>query len=86
MTMEKASVHYYKNTNGPTIGVTVKPVIEKDGLYFRDLTGDGILSPYKDWRKSPEERARSLAEELSADEKIGMLFVNSWENGNLPGG
>ena len=28
MTMEKASVHYYKNTNGPTIGVTVKPVIE----------------------------------------------------------
>ncbi|MCH1953597.1 glycoside hydrolase family 3 C-terminal domain-containing protein [Enterocloster sp. OA13] len=81
MTMAKASVHYYKNTNGPTIGVTVKPVIEKDGLYFRDLTGDGILSPYKDWRKSPEERARSLAEELSADEKIGMLFVNSWKMG-----
>ncbi|MFQ9704968.1 MAG: hypothetical protein ACLR0U_29545 [Enterocloster clostridioformis] len=81
--MNKAStnIHFYKNENGPVIGVTVKPVIEKDGLYFRDLTGDGRLAPYKDWRNTPAKRAASLAAELSADEKIGMLFVNSWKMG-----
>lgn len=81
--MEKSetAVRYYNNPNGPTIGVTVKPVIEQEGLYFKDLTGDGVLTPYKDWRKSPKERAASLAGELSAYEKIGMLFVNSWKMG-----
>ena len=81
--MNKAStnIHFYKNENGPVIRVTVKPVIEKDGLYFRDLTGDGRLAPYKDWRNTPAKRAASLAAELSADEKIGMLFVNSWKMG-----
>lgn len=81
--MKKATemVKYYKNENGPVIGVTVKPVIEQDGLFFKDLDGDGALKPYKDWRRSPEERALSLAEELSAEEKIGLLFVNSWKMG-----
>lgn len=74
-------IKYFQNINGPTIGVTVKPVIEKDGLYFKDLTGDGVLTTYKDWRRSPGERAQALAEVLSADEKIGMLFANSWKMG-----
>lgn len=81
--MKKATqtVKYYQNPNGPTIGVTVRPVIEQDGLYFKDLNGDGVLSPYKDWRRSPEERAKSLAAALSPEEKIGLLFVNSWKMG-----
>lgn len=81
MTNSQPPIRYYKNPDGPTIGVTVKPVFERDGLYFKDLTGDGRLTPYKDWRLSPEERAGSLAEELSVHEKIGMLFVNSWKMG-----
>ena len=38
--MNKAStnIHFYKNENGPVIGVTVKPVIEKDGLYSVSYT------------------------------------------------
>lgn len=81
--MEKATsnIRYYKNQDGPVIGVTRKPVIEQDGLYFKDLTGDGILTTYKDWRKSSAERAKALAEALSPDEKIGLLFVNSWKMG-----
>lgn len=81
--MEKATsnIRYYKNPDGPVIGVTRKPVIEQDGLYFKDLTGDGILTEYKDWRKSPEERANALAKALSPEEKIGLLFVNSWKMG-----
>ena len=81
--MEKATSHirYYKNPNGPVIGVTKKTVIKQDGLYFKDLTGDGILTAYKDWRKPPKERAEALAKELSPEEKIGLLFVNSWKMG-----
>lgn len=81
--MKKATsnIRYYHNPDGPVIGVTKKGVIEQDGLYFKDLTGDGVLTTYKDWRKSPEERAGALAKELSVDEKIGLLFINSWKMG-----
>lgn len=81
--MEKATsnIRYYKNTNGPVIGVTKKPVIEQNGLYFKDLTGDGILTEYKDWRNSPQKRAQALAKVLSPEEKIGLLFINSWKMG-----
>ena len=77
MNKASANIRFYKNENGPVIGVTVRPVIEKDGLYFRDLTGDGRLAPYKDWRNTPAVRAASLAAELSADEKIGI--PGKWE-------
>lgn len=52
MSTKKATemIRYYKNPNGPTIGVTAKDVIESDGLYFKDLNGDGTLNTYKDWR------------------------------------
>lgn len=81
--MRKATsnIRYYKNQDGPTIGVTVRPVIEQEGKYFRDLTGDGKLTIYKDWRRSPKERAKALAKELSVEEKIGLLFINSWKMG-----
>ncbi|MBT9778955.1 glycoside hydrolase family 3 protein [Clostridium sp. MCC353] len=81
--MEKATsrIRYFKNENGPVIGVTVKPVIEQDGLYFKDLNGDGKLNIYKDWRNTPKERAKALAVELSPEEKFGLLFLNSWKMG-----
>ena len=46
MSTKKATemIRYYKNPNGPTIGVTAKDVIESDGLYFKDLNGDGTLN------------------------------------------
>lgn len=71
--MNKAStnIHFYKNENGPVIRVTVKPVIEKDGLYFRDLTGDGRLAPYKDWHRTKVDESGLLNEEImEQDESI----------------
>ena len=80
---EKASsrIRYYENSQGPVIGTCNEKVIREDGLYFRDINGDGKLNTYKDWRKSPKERAKALAEDLSAEEKIGLLFLNSWKMG-----
>lgn len=83
MGKEKATnrVKYYKNENGPVIGVTEQDAICVDGLYFRDINKDGKLNVYKDWRNKPEERAKALVKDLSVEEKIGQLFLNSWKMG-----
>lgn len=83
MSKRKASemVRYYRNENGPVIGVTHRDALCVDGLYFRDINGDGRLSAAGDWRKTPRERAEALAGELSVEEKIGLLFLNSWKMG-----
>ena len=80
---KKASerIRYYQNPNGPTIGDCGHGVIEQDGLYFKDIDGSGVLAVYDDWRLPAAQRARALAEALTADEKIGQLFVNSWKTG-----
>lgn len=74
-------IKYYKNENGPTIGVTKNNIIEADGLYFRDISNDGKLHDYNDWRKSSKDRAKALAEVLNAEEKLGLLFISSWKMG-----
>ena len=51
---EQAERHYdeptwVENENGPTIGYTVKGVIEVDGKFYKDSTGNGDLDPYENW-------------------------------------
>ena len=74
-------IKYYQNPGGPVIGDCGKGVIEKDGLYFKDIDGSGELKPFDDWRLPPSERAKALAEVLSPEEKLGQLFVSSWKMG-----
>lgn len=80
---KKASenVKYYKNSNGPVIGTVSRKVIEKDGLYFKDLDGSGDFKPYDDWRLPAEERARAYVKALTTDEKIAQLFISDWRMG-----
>ncbi len=59
------------------IAVRVKPVVESDGLAFRDLNANGVLDPYEDWRLSPAERAADLVARMSPEEKIGLMVINS---------
>ena len=61
-------VKYYHNQNGPTIGTTCQRVIEKDGLYFKDLDGSGELKSYDDWRLPAKERAEAYVKVLSTEE------------------
>ena len=56
-----ADIRVIENKNGPSLGVCTAPVIEKDGLFFKDLERTGELVPYEDWRLTPEERAKDLA-------------------------
>ena len=82
----KASDNYkiYKNAGGPDIGTVTRKVIEKDGLYFKDIDGTGELTTVNDWRKSPKERAEAYVKTLTVDEKIGQLFLSDWRMGLYP--
>ena len=64
----KASEHFktYHNPNGPDITTVARPVLEQDGLYFKDIDGSGTLSKVNDWRLSAEERAAAYVKELTA--------------------
>ena len=79
----KASDHFkvYENPNGPKISTLARPVIEEDGLYFKDIDGTGKVSKVNDWRLSPEERAAAYVKVMTVEEKIGQLFISDWRMG-----
>ncbi len=80
---KKASdnIRYYHNPNGPTITTVGRRVIEKEGLYFKDIDGSGRVSAVNDWRLSAGERAAAYVKQMSVDEKIGQLFISDWRMG-----
>jgi len=80
---EKASnlVKYYENPNGPVIGTVSRKIIEKDGLFFKDLDGSGEFKTYDDWRLPAAERAAAYVNTLTPEEKIGQLFFSDWRMG-----
>jgi len=81
--MSKASeqVVYYTNENGPVIGTTRERIVEKDGLFFKDIDGSGEYKEFDDWRVPAKRRAVAYVKELTVDEKIGQLFVGDWRMG-----
>lgn len=50
------------------------PIIEVDGLRFRDLNKNGRLDVYEDHRRPVEERVTDLLGQMTLEEKVGMLF------------
>ena len=71
------NITYVQNPGGPKLGVTSIPVIEVDGLYFKDAERTGQLVPYADWRLSPEVRAADLADRLSVEEIAGLMMYSA---------
>ena len=74
---KKASDHvkYYNNPDGPVIGTVSRNIIERDGLYFKDLDGSGEYRPFDDWRLPAKERAKAYVKVLSTDEKIAAFYL-----------
>ena len=68
----------FHNENGPTIGVTTCGVIVKDGLFFKDMDNDGVLSPYEDWRNSAEVRAEDMVKHLPLKQQAGLVLNTLW--------
>ena len=61
----------------PNLGARAKDIIEVDGLTFRDLDGDGQLSPYEDWRLPVNERVADLVGRMTDEEKAGLMIIGS---------
>ena len=70
-----------ENKNGPTLVYSASSgvrIIEKDGLFFKDLSKDGKLDIYEDWRLSSEERAADLASKLSVEQMAGLMIFSEY--------
>jgi beta-glucosidase len=57
----------------PALGSHAVPILTIDGLQYRDLDRNGALTPYEDWRLSPQERAADLVDRMSTEDKAGLL-------------
>lgn len=69
-------------SNGPALGYSSAPTLNVNGLLFKDLDRNGDLTPYEDWRLSPEERARDLASRLSVEQICGLMVYSSAQQVN----
>ncbi len=54
-----------------------KPIIEVDGLQFKDLNGNGQLDIYEDWRQDVDARVENLISLMTMDELIATLMNNT---------
>lgn len=70
---------------GAELGVmdTAK-IIQVNGYAFRDMNGNGKLDLWEDWRQPAEDRARALAETLSADEILPLMWHNGCNSTTAP--
>jgi beta-glucosidase len=61
------------------------PVLQQQGLQFRDLNRNGVLDPYEDWRLSPDARARDLVARMTLAEKAGTMMHGTARSGGPMG-
>jgi len=67
------STNEQERISQPTIIVTETPILEIDGLQFKDLNRNGGLDPYEDWRQPVEERIDDLLSQMTVEEKAGLM-------------
>ncbi|ABM02010.1 glycoside hydrolase, family 3 domain protein [Psychromonas ingrahamii 37] len=52
-------------------------LISTDGYQFKDLNKNGILNVYEDWRKTVDERVGDLVSQMTLEEKVGMMLIDT---------
>jgi beta-glucosidase len=62
------------------------PILQQDGVRFRDLNRNGVLDPYEDARLSPADRARDLVARMTLEEKAGVMLHGTARSGGPMGG
>ena len=78
------NIRYYQNGEGQLISTVSRKVIEKDGLFFKDIDGTGEFAEYDDWRLAPEKRAAAYVKTLTTKEKLAQLFISQWSPAKYP--
>jgi beta-glucosidase len=83
--MEKRTYEEEKLSQ-PEIVARNVPILEIDGLHFKDLNKNGRLDPYEDWRRPVEERVGDLLPQMTLEEKAGLMVhpaLGMGEKGSL---
>ena len=71
---------------GPDLGYSSESglkTMKSGGKVFKDLNRNGVLDPYEDWRKTPEERTADLVGRLSKEDMAGLMLCSHMQS--LPG-
>lgn len=58
----------------PVVQTRDKPILQVDGLLFRDLNANGQLDVYEDWRRPIEERVEDLLAKMTLAEKVAQMM------------
>ncbi|WP_428773337.1 glycoside hydrolase family 3 N-terminal domain-containing protein [Vibrio sp.] len=56
-------------------------IISKDGYQFKDLNKNGRLDVYEDWRLPVAERVEDLVSQMTLEEKVGMMLIDTMNAG-----
>ena len=52
----------------------ITPILEVDGLKFKDMKKNGSLDVYEDWRAETDDRIADLIAQMTPEEEVGLLF------------
>ena len=52
----------------------ITPILEVDGLKFKDMNKNGVLDVYEDWRQPDEVRSADIISQMTNDELLGLLY------------
>ena len=58
----------------PSLGHRSVPILHVDGLAFKDLNRNGKLDGYEDWRRPAAARADNLMQQMTLEEKAGLMM------------
>ena len=68
------------NRGGETLGYSTTSgvtLLTVDGFAFKDLSKNGALDPYEDWRLPADVRAKDLASRMSVDQIAGLMLYSA---------
>jgi beta-glucosidase len=59
-----------------------KKILTISGLQIRDLNNNGEVDPYEDPRQPVKSRVENLLEQMTIEEKVGLMFhppIGNWQ-------
>lgn len=65
----------------PELGWRSKPVIRIGNKLFKDLNANGKVDKYEDWRLPIDKRINDLVKQMTLEEKVGMMMIDTLNAG-----
>lgn len=61
----------------PPLSSRSKPILQVGKFHFRDLNGNGQVDRYENWRLALDVRVADLVQQMTLEEKAGMLLIDT---------